>query len=97
MNYFQNLMIQIFPNLIDDVVMSEGIKAKVRADCKLSKAYFGALMSQLKRSSVFMDKKINPKFIPNMEVGDKSFNLLFYFEIGDEEINNKKGKRKSKD
>ena len=25
------------PNLIDDVVMSEGIKAKVRADCKLSK------------------------------------------------------------
>lgn len=85
------------PNLIDDVVMSEGIKAKVRADCKLSKAYFGALMSQLKRSSVFMDKKINPKFIPNMEVGDKSFNLLFYFEIGDEEINNKKGKQKSKD
>jgi hypothetical protein len=54
-------------------------------------------MSQLKRSSVFMDKKINPKFISNMEVGDKSFNLLFYFEIGDEEINNKKGKRKSKD
>lgn len=74
-------------SIVDEVLMSESIKNKVKEECNISDAFFKVTLSKLRHSTkVFVDGKINPKFIPkNIKKGDKSFQLLLYFDLGGED------------
>lgn len=67
--------------LLNKVTMSEDTKKKVREDCNMSQAHFQVIMTKLKKSKVIENGRINPKFIPKVEEGAGSFQLLLLFEL----------------
>ena len=70
---------------VDKLLFSPMIKKKVREECNLTPTYFQIIMSKLNKNVVIKDKKINPKFIPNIKMdNDKNFKLLLYFDLESE-------------
>lgn len=69
------------PVKLDKYLMSEDTKAEIREECNISSAHYQVVMGKLRKSGVIIDGNINPKFIPNLKDGDKSFQLLLYFQI----------------
>ena len=70
------------PVWLDKVVMSDEIKSKVKEECGVSDAFFQVILGKLKKTGVILEGKINSKFIPkNLELGDKTFQLLLYFDL----------------
>lgn len=70
--------------ILDDVVMSEESKRKVREEAGVSLAHFQVIMGKLRKSGVIVDGRLNHKFIPNIDEGN-SFKLLLYFDFGNVE------------
>lgn len=69
-------------NLLDDIVMSQETKKKIIQECNISTAHFQMVMSKLRKSKIIINDKLNPKFVPKgMSEGDKSFQLLLYFDL----------------
>lgn len=72
------------PAFLDRIVMSEETKKKVREVCNVSPEYFQVMMSKFKKNKVIVDNKINPKFLPNNDVGeDKGNKFLIYFDLNE--------------
>lgn len=69
------------PELLNRVTMGEDTKRRVREDCNISQAHFQVIMTKLKKSKVIDNGRINPKFIPSIEEGAKSFQLLLSFDL----------------
>jgi len=67
--------------ILDRVTMSEDTKRKVREECKVSIAYFQAILSKLRKNNIIVDNKINPKYIPNIVEKDGNFLLLLWFQL----------------
>ena len=67
--------------ILNKLTMSEDTKRKVRDDCNISQAHFQVIMTKLKKSKIIKDGKIEPKFIPRVQHGTKSFQLLLAFEL----------------
>lgn len=68
--------------LLDKVVMSDDIKAKVKEECNVSDAFFQVILGKLRKTNVIIDGRINPKFIPkSLNHDDKAFQLLLYFDL----------------
>lgn len=68
--------------LLDKVVMSEDIKSKVKAECKVSDAFFQVILGKLRKTRIIENGKINPRFIPKkLSSEDNSFLLLLYFDL----------------
>ena len=42
-------------------------------------------MSKLRKASIIVDNKINPRFIPNIKEGKENFNLMLMFTFNDVE------------
>ena len=73
--------------LLDKIVMSEEIKRKIKAECEVTNPHFQVIMGKLRKSKIIVDDKLNPKFIPkNIEEGDKSFQLLLYFDLDEKDL-----------
>lgn len=68
-------------NMVDKVLLSEETKRKIRTECNISVAYFQVVMTKLRESKIFIDGKVNPKFIPSLKDNPKDFKLLLYFEL----------------
>lgn len=69
-------------NLLDENVMSENSKRKVREECGISLPHFQVIMGELRKNNVIVDGKINPRYIPRIKSED-NFQLLIYFQIND--------------
>ena len=67
--------------LLDTLIMSEDIKKKVREECNITLPHFQVIMGKLRKSKVIIDGKINQKYIPNIEEGDDTLQLLFLFDF----------------
>lgn len=67
--------------VLNKLTMSEDTKRKVREDCQISQAHFQVIMTKLKKSKVIDNGGINPKFIPKIDEGASSFQLLLLFEL----------------
>ena len=67
--------------MVDKVLLSEETKRKIRTECNVSVAYFQVIMTKLRESRIFINGKLNPKFIPNLSKDPKDFKLLLYFEL----------------
>lgn len=80
--------------LLDKIVMSQETKKKVIQECSISTAHFQMVMSKLRKSKIIVNDKLNPKFVPKgMSNGDKSFQLLLYFDL--DEGSSKKGSQET--
>ena len=70
--------------LLDKVLMSEDIKAKVKEECNVSDAFFQVILGKLRKENVIIDGKINPLLIPKtLDKNDKYFTLLLLFEFNE--------------
>jgi len=68
--------------LVDKILFSKDSVNEVKKDCNISKSYFKMVMIKLRKTKAIIDGKINPKFMPkNLAYDDKSFQLLFYFDL----------------
>lgn len=67
--------------ILDNVVMSEDIKAKIRTELGITLSHFQVIMGKLRKSKVIVDNRINPKFIPNIYEDKGSFQLLLLFDL----------------
>ena len=67
--------------ILDGVTMSEGTKKKVREECNITLPHFQVILGKLRKNKVIVDGKINPKFIPNINADNDTFQLLLLFEL----------------
>lgn len=67
--------------LLDQVLMSNDSKKKVREMCDITLQHFQVIMSKLKKNNFIVEGKINPRFIPNITEDADSFKLLVYFKL----------------
>jgi len=65
--------------ILDEYLKTEESHRKVREACKVSPQHFQVIMGDLRRNKFFIDKNINPRYIPKLEDKPKEFSLLFYF------------------
>lgn len=68
-------------NVLDNIIMSEETKKKVREECNITLPHFQVIMGKLKKNKVIIDDKINPRFIPNIDEETGYFQLLLLFEL----------------
>lgn len=68
-------------DILDQVVMSEDTKRKVREECNITLAHFQVIMGKLKKNKLIVDGKINRRFIPQLPEDAKEFKLLLYFDM----------------
>lgn len=68
--------------LLDKVLMSDDIKAKVKAECGVSDAFFQVIIGKLRKIGIITKGKISPIFIPkSLSKDDTSFQFLLYFDL----------------
>ena len=71
------------PALLDEMVMSESVVAKVMEECNITKSYYYVLRGNLKKNKVIVNGSLNPRLIPNIREDDKGyFQLLILFKGG---------------
>ena len=67
--------------ILDRVTMSEDTKKKVREECNITLPHFQVILGKLRKNKVIVDGKINPKFVPNINADNDTFQLLLLFEL----------------
>ena len=67
--------------ILDQILMSEDTKRKIREECDISSAHFQVIMGKLRKSNLIIDNKINPRYLPNINEENGSFILLLLFDI----------------
>jgi hypothetical protein len=71
-------------DLVDRTLMSEESQRKLRQECELTNQHFQVIKSKLKSKKFFINDKINPRLIPNINDIVKSFQLLLVFDYSDD-------------
>ena len=66
--------------LLDRTLMSEESQRKLKQECGLTNQHFQVIKSKLKNKKFFINDKINPRLIPNMEDDHGLFQLLLLYE-----------------
>lgn len=66
--------------LADRTLMSEESQRKLRNDCNLTNQHFQVIKSKLKAKKFFINDRINPRLVPNINEDIKSFQLLLVFD-----------------
>lgn len=74
------------PDILDVVTMNENTRKKVREECGIKLPHFQVILGKLRKNKVIVNGKINPRFIPNIEEGSDSFQLLLYFDLKDDKL-----------
>ena len=69
------------PEILDREVMSDYTKKQIREECNITLAYFQVIMGKLRKNNIIIDGKLNPRFIPDLKDGEKSFSVLLYFKF----------------
>lgn len=84
LKYRYNLSKSIKNNeeLLDENVMSEAIRKKIREECNMALPYFQVLLGNLRKKKVIVNNRINPKYIPNIKEENGYFQLLLLFDLG---------------
>lgn len=71
-------------DLVDRTLMSEESQRKLRQECELTNQHFQVIKSKLKSKKFFINDKINPRLIPNINDIVKSFQLLLVFDYSND-------------
>lgn len=70
-------------DILNQVLMSEETKEKIKQTCNVSKSFFNVILTKLRQLNIIIDNKINPRFIPNLELDSKNFKLMLLFEFAE--------------
>lgn len=68
-------------NILEEVLMSEETKRKVREECCITSAHFQVIMGKLRKNNVIVNNRINQKLIPNLTEDTENLQLLVSFPI----------------
>lgn len=71
------------PNILDNVLMSDDTKNKIREECNITLPHFQIVMGKLKKANVIIDNKFNPRYLPKVKEGADNFKLLLLFDFND--------------
>lgn len=69
------------PVLLDRILMSEDSYKKIQQESGVSSSHFQLIKGKLRTKKFFIDHKINPRLIPNINEGDGTFQLLLLFDM----------------
>lgn len=69
------------PNILDNVLMSDETKNKIREECNITLPHFQIVMGKLKKAKVIIDNKFNPRYLPKIKEGSDNFKLLLLFDF----------------
>lgn len=67
--------------ILDKLTMSEDTKRKVREECGITQAHFQVIMTNLKKSNVINNGRINSKLIPKVGENANDVHLLLSFDL----------------
>ena len=67
--------------ILDRLVMSEDTKRKVREECNITLPHFQVIMGKLRKNSIIVDGKLNPRYIPRVIEENGSFKLMLLFDF----------------
>lgn len=69
------------PSLLDSMMLSENVRTKVQEECHITSKHLYVVISNLRKSKVFINNTINPRLIPNIRKDDNGyFQLLILFK-----------------
>lgn len=68
-------------DILDSVTMNEESKKVIMAECNITMAHLQVIMSKLKKCKIFVNGKLNPRYIPSVIEENGSFRMLFLFEF----------------
>ena len=68
-------------DILDKVLFSDDIKKKIKETCNMNRQHFQVVLSNLRKSGLIINNKINKKMIPSIDEGAKEYNLIFRFEL----------------
>lgn len=68
-------------DILDRLVMNEDTKRKVREECNITLPHFQVIMGKLRKSSIIVDGKLNPRYIPRVIEENGSFKLMLLFDF----------------
>lgn len=68
-------------DILDRLVMSEDTKRKVREECNITLPHFQVIMGKLRKNSIIVDGKLNPRYIPRVIEENGSFKLMLLFDF----------------
>lgn len=68
-------------DILDRLVMSEDTKRKVREECNITLPHFQVIMGKLRKNSIIIDGKLNPRYIPRVIEENGSFKLMLLFDF----------------
>lgn len=68
-------------NILDKVVMSEESKRQIRESCNMTLTHFQVILTKLKKNRLFVDGRINPRYIPQLKVENGNFKMLLLFDF----------------
>jgi hypothetical protein len=72
--------------ILEENVMSDTTKKKVRDACGVSQPFFISLLADLRVHNFIVDGKINPKYIPKLNGSSKKgYTLLLYFDFTEDD------------
>lgn len=69
------------PELVDTALLSKDTAEKIKEKHKISDSYYKVIISNFRKNGFLQDEKVNPKYIPNREFGEKTFQLTFHFDL----------------
>lgn len=67
--------------LIDTALLSKDTAEKIKEKHKISDSYYKVIISNFRKNGFIQEERINPKYIPNREFGEKTFQLTFHFDL----------------
>lgn len=67
--------------LIDTALLSKDTAEKIKEKHKISDSYYKVIISNFRKNEFIQEERINPKYIPNREFGEKTFQLTFHFDL----------------
>ena len=68
-------------DILDRLVMSEDTKRKVREECNITLPHLQVIMGKLRKNSIIVDGKLNPRYIPRVIEENGSFKLMLLFDF----------------
>lgn len=67
--------------LLDENVMSESTKRKIREECDVTNAHFQVIIGELRKHKIIVNGAINPKYIPALKENAENFSFMLYFQL----------------
>lgn len=74
--------------VLNKYLMSTEMREKMMVELSIPQSNYHVAINKLKKARFLIDGNVNPRFIPNVKEGAKSFNFLLYFEFLDDEGEN---------